>query len=209
QGANSWLGVDASGISLSLALDPLSVSVTGGELKLNRASGAGTSKLDWDSFAAQKPLAGLPLPQLDVDHTLDLHIARTVAAELSGIFPVTADGSVDPGQVTVAETGTNGADGDPAVTAGFVRGTPAQATVLQLAGSASAGGSSVAVNVKLVSLTQGANSWLGVDATGINLSLALDPLSVSVTGGELKLNRATGTGTQKLDWDSFASQKPL
>src|SRR5262249_10125635 len=95
QGANSWLGVDASGISLSLGLAPLAVAVTGGELKLNRASGAGTHKLDWDSFDASvpKPLEGLPLPALDIDKALDLHIAGTVEVTLADVFTATAAGS--------------------------------------------------------------------------------------------------------------------
>ena len=45
--------------------------------------------------------------------------------------------------------------------------------------------------MKLISLTQGSKSWLGVDASGINLSLTLDPLTVSVTDGELELNQAS------------------
>src|SRR5204862_138493 len=152
QGARSWLAVEATGITLSLALDPLSVAVTNGTLKLNRVSGAGASKLDWDSFvegASARPLSGLPLPHLDVDKDTDLHLSGTVAVTLPGVFTATADGSLDLGQVSVV-TGTNG---NPAEAAGVVRGTPVQATVLQLAASAGAGGSSVAVNVKLVSLT--------------------------------------------------------
>src|SRR5262249_39481848 len=116
-----------------------------------------------------------------------------------------ASGSLDLGQVTVS---THGTDGAPAVAAGLVAGTPAQATVLQLSASANGGPASVGVNVKLVSITQGARSWLGVDATGINLSLALAPLTVSVSGGALKLNRASGAGASKLDWASFVEVDP-
>ena len=50
-------------------------------------------------------------------------------------------------------------------------GSGAQALSLTLDTSLSAGGiGSAGASLRLVSLTQGAKSWLGVDATGINLS---------------------------------------
>src|SRR5205823_5029525 len=114
QGARSWLGVEASGITISLALDPLSVSLVGGALKLNKVSGAGASKLDWASFtegAGSTPLTGLPLPHLDVAQGLDLHLSGTVEVELADVFSVTATGSLDLGQLNVAPL----AAGNPAV----------------------------------------------------------------------------------------------
>ena len=74
-------------------------------------------------------------------------------------------------------------------------GTAAQALALTLDTSVSAGGVGAAgASLKLVQLTQSGKSWLGVDASGITLSLNVDPLTISVTNGELKLNRASGTG---------------
>src|SRR5262249_43453035 len=149
QGANSWLGVEATGINLSLALDPLSVSVSGGELKLNRAAGAGTHKLDWKSFTeagAGAPLGGWPRPHLDIASSLDLDLAGTVAVELAGVFTATAAGSVDLGQLT---------DGAVGGTANY--------TAVNLTASAGGGGAAAGATVHLVSITNGAKSWLGVD----------------------------------------------
>src|SRR5262249_25456147 len=147
---------------------------------------------------------GLALPALGIDKATDLHIAGTVEVTLTGIFTVIADGSLDLGQVRVAD----GVDGKPAADAGVVRDVDGAAMALHLHAAASGGPGSFAIDVNLVSLTQGARSWLGVDASGISLSLALDPLSVSVTGGALKLNRASGAGAAKLDWDSFVVDDP-
>src|SRR5204862_327462 len=132
--------------------------------------------------------------------SLDLHLAGTVEVTLSGVFTATAAGSVDLGQRVLAD-----APADAVAVAAGLSGTglPVEATVVALQSSGSGGGISASVSVNLVSLSQGANSWLGVEATGISLSLALDPLLVSVTNGALKLNRAAGAGTHKLDWDSF------
>src|SRR5262249_27779816 len=153
---------------------------------------------DWATFTTTAGHGGsLPLPHLALDDSLDLHVAGAVEVSLAGVFTATAAGSIDLRQ----GSGGAGAVGDPAVRAGVVRGPPVQATVLQLQGSGSGGGISAAVSLKLVSLVQGANSWLGVEASGVSVSTALDPLSVSMSGGELKLNRASGAGTSKLAWD--------
>src|SRR5262249_4978131 len=182
QGTKSWLGVDASGISLSLAVDPLTLSLSNGELKLNRASG-GAAKLDWTTFAP----TGLALPSLGVAAAVDLHVAGKATVALAGLFSATGTGSLDVGQVTDAAT----------------VGTNAQATALTLDTSVTAGGvGSASASLKLVSITQGTKSWLGVDASGISLSFAVDPLTLSLSNGELKLNRASG-GAAKLDWTSF------
>src|SRR4029078_11246127 len=137
---------------LTLALEPLAVAVTGGVLKLNRATGAGTHKLDWDSFteATPTPLEGLALPHLDIDKSLDLHIAGTVEVTLADVFTVTAAGSVDLGQLELATSHQVASD------AGFTStGGPIQATVVSLQASGSGGPASVSVSVKLVSLSQG------------------------------------------------------
>ena len=47
--------MDASGINLSFLVAPLTLSLTNGELKLNRVAGVGASKLDWAAFTASPP----------------------------------------------------------------------------------------------------------------------------------------------------------
>src|SRR5262249_34940120 len=156
----------------------------------NQASGPGTHKLAWENFsegASAKPFTDLDLPHLAIKQATDLHLAGTVEVTLADVFTATASGSVDLGQLGLAS------DHAIATAAGIDDATgaaPIQATVVSLQTSGSGGAVSASVSVSLVSISQGANSWLGVDATGINLSLALDPLTVSVTGGELKLNQA-------------------
>src|SRR5262249_60235733 len=96
QGAQSWLGVDASGINLSLAVDPLTLSLSNGQLQLNRAAG-GASKLDWTHLT---PAAGaLPLPPLGFTNALDLHVSGTATVGLAGLFSATGTGAVDEGEV--------------------------------------------------------------------------------------------------------------
>ena len=108
---------------------------------------------------------------------------------LAGVFTATGTGSLDEGQVT-------GTDSTTSQTL-----TNAQALALTLDTSASAGGvGSASASLQLVSLTQGAKTWLGVDASGINLSLTVDPLTVSLSDGQLQLNRASGgRGEARLD----------
>src|SRR5262249_21598653 len=179
----------ASGISLSLAVDPLTLSLSNGQLQLNRASGTGAQKLDWTHFAKSD---GITLPTLGFTNTLDLHVAGAATVSLPGVFTATGTGSLDEGQVS-------GTDSTTTQTL-----TDAQAVALTLDTSAAAGGGgSASASLHLVSLTQGTSNWLGVDASGINLSLAIDPLTLSLSNGELQLNRASGTGAQKLDWTHF------
>src|SRR5947199_228173 len=181
QGTKSWLGVDASGISLSLSVDPLTLSLSNGELRLNRAAGA--AKLDWATLNVTT--GSLQLPRLNVGAATDLHVAGTATIALAGLFTATGTGSLDVGQVS-----------DAAASAAF---TGAQATALTLDTSVAAGGvGALSASLKLVSITQGTKSWLGVDASGINLSLSVDPLTLSLSNGELRLNRAAGAA--KLDW---------
>ena len=110
QGAKSWLGVDASAISLSFTLDPLTLTLANGELQLNRATGAGATKLDWAAFTTTAP--SLTLQPLTVTDSTDLHVSGTATISLPGLFTATGTGSLDLGQVT-----------DPATV-----GTDAQAT---------------------------------------------------------------------------------
>src|SRR5262249_14585731 len=182
QGAKSWLGVDASGINLSFDVSPLTLSVTNGVLQLNRANG-GTTKLNWQTFTT----AHTKLPTIAVTDTVDLHVSGTVAVALPGLFPANANGSLDLGQIT-----------DTAV------GTDAQFLALALDASAAGGNASLSATVHLVSITHGPKSWLGVDASGINLSFTLDPLTLSLSDGVLQLNRANG-GATKLNWQTFTT----
>src|SRR5262249_38403363 len=171
----SWRGVDASWIYLSLTVDPLSLSLSNGELQLNRASGTGAQKLDWTHFVKSD---GIGLPTLGFTNTLDLHVAGTATVTLPGVFTATGTGSLDQGQV-------GGTDSTTSQTL-----TDAQAVALTLDTSAAAGGAgSLSASLHLISLTQGTKSWLGVDASGISLSLAVDPLTLSLSNGQLQLNR--------------------
>src|SRR5206468_3339819 len=140
-------------------------------------------KLDWATLTVTT--GSLQLPRLNVGASTDLHVAGKATVSLTGVFTATGSGSLDVGQVT-----------DAAASPAF---TNAQATALTLDTSVAAGGvGSVAAWLKLVSITQGTKCWLGVDASGINLSLSVDPLTLSLSNGELRLNRATGAA--KLDW---------
>src|SRR5262249_32678533 len=155
-------------INLSLAVDPLSLSLSNGELQLNQASG-GAQKLDWTHFVKSD---GIALPTLGFTNSLDLHVAGTATVSLPGVFTATGTGSLDAGQVSGADSTTPQTLAD------------AQAVALTLDTSAAAGGvGSASAAVHLVSLTQGTNSLLGVVASGINLSLAVDPLSLTLSNG--------------------------
>ena len=157
--------------------------MTDGSVKLNRAGG-GASKLDWSTFTGPSGHIGMTLPTIDVDAGTDLHLSGTVTVTLTGLFSATGSGSLDVGQVS-----------DPSTV-----GTGASATALHL-DVAVAGGPSGSLN--LISITQGAKSWLGVDASGISIGLnAVPGLNLAVTGGTLQLNRAGG-GAAKLNWTTF------
>src|SRR5262249_5329470 len=55
--------------------------------------------------------------------------------------------------------------------------------------------------LKLVSITDGTQSWLGVDASGVNASLVEAPVTVTLTDGAVKANEATNAS--KLNWTSL------
>src|SRR5262249_44149224 len=152
----------------------------------------------WNLFtegADPTPLTNIALPHLDVEQGLDLHVAGTVDVSLTGVFTATGSGSLDVGEVS-----------DTAAGQGNVVGDHARAVALSLDTSVAAGGvGSLGASLKLVSVSQGTASWLGVDASGINVSMAVDPLTVAVTDGELKLNRFGGTASGKVDWSTFTT----
>ena len=78
-------------------VDPLTISVTNGELKLNRASGVGATTLDWHDLTAATPLyTGIDLHTIDVTAAQSLHIAGTATITLSGVFTATGTGSPRP-----------------------------------------------------------------------------------------------------------------
>src|SRR5262249_3899161 len=135
------------------------------------AAGGGAQKFGWCCLAAYArarspaneavPFTGLRLPHLDIDQSLDLHIAGTVEVTLADVFTATAAGAVDLGQLALASNHA------AATAAGFTGAGPIQATVVSLQASGAGGGVTASVDVKLISLSQGANSWLGVQASGI------------------------------------------
>src|SRR6185437_10636342 len=71
----SWLGVEASDLSLGLVFPPLTLQVSEGSLKLNSATGVGASRLDWATLTDDGAGGhnGLPFA-LDVDQALSLHV---------------------------------------------------------------------------------------------------------------------------------------
>src|SRR5207249_4505855 len=71
-------------------------------------------------------------------------------------------------------------------------------------GTANATGFSGSVNTLTVnSISAPAKSWLGVDASGIDLALVgVDNVALHVTSGHVQLNKASGAA--KLDWRGYA-----
>src|SRR5262249_58230508 len=121
-------------------VDPLSLSLSNGELRLNRASG-GAQKLDWTHFVKSD---GIALPTLGFTNSLDLHIAGTATVSLAGVFTATGTGSLDEGQVSRTDSTTSQTL------------TNAQAMALTLDTSAAAGGGgSASASLHLVSLKIG------------------------------------------------------
>src|SRR4029079_18429822 len=85
----SWLGVEATDLSLGLEFAPLTLAVTEGSLKLNSATGLGVAKLDCDSLTfAPFDHNGLPFG-LDIDHALSLHVEGDASIEFEGLLTVT------------------------------------------------------------------------------------------------------------------------
>src|SRR5262249_23739912 len=157
-----------------LAVAPLTLTVSDGEFQLNQATGA--SRLNWSTLGVTPE--SLQLPQLGVTAGTELHVAGKATVELPGFFTASGTGSLDVGEVTDA--------------AGSPQFTSAHAIALTLDTSVAAGGVGAAGgSLKLVSITQGTtSSWLGVDASGITLSLSVAPLTLTVSDGEFQLNQA-------------------
>src|SRR5262249_22658319 len=147
------------------------------------------SKLNWSGLSTTAD--SLPLPHLGVIAATDLHVARTATVALAGLFTATCTGSLDVGQVS-----------DSAAAPAF---TGAQATALTLDTSVAAGGvGSASSSLKLLSITQGTKIWLAVDASGINLSLAVDTLTSSLSICALSLHDALPISS-KLNWSGLST----
>src|SRR6185436_7610871 len=92
----SWLGVEASDLSLVLEFAPLTLAVTDGNLKLNSVTGVGVAKLDWATLTvASNPSTdpadhnGLPFG-LDIAQAVTFHLDGNVAFDLAGFVAVVA-----------------------------------------------------------------------------------------------------------------------
>ena len=109
----------------------------------------------------------LTLPMLDIDQSTDMYIAGSATVSVAGIFTATGTGSLSLGQVTGDSGNVNAAQ----------VGTNAQALSLHLDTSVTIAGVTTSGTLDLDRITQGAKSWLGVDASAISLSLDLAPLS--------------------------------
>src|SRR5207237_2919834 len=101
QGTDSWFGLDASGLAVSLVGVPnVTLSVTEGELKANKSSGFATHNLDWSTLAAN----GLSLPALDIGAGTSPHVSGTVVLSAFGALVATGTLTLDKGSVSDAAT---------------------------------------------------------------------------------------------------------
>src|SRR5262249_6155591 len=130
-GAKSRVCGGASGNTLSLALDPLTVTIANGVLLLNRATGPG--RVESGSCDPTHSVTSI-----NVDDTRDLHISGTVTVTFTGLFSATGTGSLDLGQVD-----------------DVLVGGKANYIAVDLNASVGGGGASVGATVHLVSITNG------------------------------------------------------
>src|SRR5262249_15243287 len=140
--------------------------------------GVGDSlELEWSTFGSAGPL---------VQPTVNVATARlTLGGSETPAFSATGTFSISSGQVTGPTVGSN-----------------ANAFAFTLDASGSGGGVGAAGSIKVVSITQGPDSWLGIEAHGISLTLTQGPVAISLTNGELQVNRSS-TGTN-LNWSMWA-----
>ncbi|TMJ93590.1 MAG: hypothetical protein E6G67_11940 [Actinobacteria bacterium] len=181
QGAKNWTGVDVAGAALDLLGVPnVTLSVSGGAVKVNQATGA--AKLDWTTFSP----TGMSLPHLDIGQDLDLHVSGSAKLQAYGVLIALGTIDLDEGQVT--DTNTVGTDAEAlsfelknaqafAGSGGVLSGTTIDT-------SNAIGVDGKVKSLKVVSISQGEKSWLGIDASGVDASLVGVPnVTLSFTGG--------------------------
>src|SRR5439155_21731086 len=100
-GNRSWLGVDASGLAGSLVgVANVTLSVSAGSLKVNRAYGTGATPFNWTSLT----VPGVTLPDLTAASGQSIHLTGTVALSAFGSLVATGTLGFDEGQVADAAT---------------------------------------------------------------------------------------------------------
>src|SRR5206468_8084159 len=126
----------------------------------------GAAKLDWSTFAP----TGILWAPFAVADTVDLHVGGTVALNAFGVLLATGSVSFDEGQVTdVATVGTDAQALSLEIDAALFVGTGASLSGPTIETTGATGFSGSAASVKVVAIGQGARSWLGVQAAGLDL----------------------------------------
>ena len=185
----SWLGVEATDLSFGLNFAPVEFAVTNGTLLLNQAP-IGESKLNWGASSILFAGAPFALSELVAWAIVDFSVFGDTIVSIDDVLSVEgsfaleqfdlADNSVVPGSAT------------------------ALAVELSIVGNAEQG-SSASGNLNLLRVSDSnGQSWLGVEATDLNIDLDFSPLQLKVIDGHLRFNQSS-VGGSKLDWSTITA----
>ena len=188
----TWLGIEATGLSFSLDYAPLTLSVTNGTFAYNEAP-AGQAKLNWSSVPTRNAIGSSF--NLSLNAAVDFSVSGYAVVDIDGLVTVSGNFSLE--QFDVASN--------------TLLGSAATGLALQLQISAGipTGGVSGSGTLQMLRLTNATNqTWLGIEATDLSFSLDYNPLTFAVTNGTLALNQAA-TGETKLDWSDATIQADI
>ncbi len=170
--ARRWIGIEATGLTIAGTLPGLDGAITNGGVQINTAT-AGTTAIDWTTIAAS---------------------TLTMTAEALGVSGRIASLSIGG----VLSGSTDFAFAKPSTD--LITGT--LSNLVLNAGSGSFGASITGSSVKVALLSQGANRFLGIEASGLGITATLPGFTGAITNGGVRVNR--GIGAAAIDWTTIA-----
>jgi hypothetical protein len=216
---DSWLGVQASNLSLGLNVDPLTLNISNGILKYNSAS-AGNQKVDWDTRFNQTNIDGDNSTTFD---NVTLLVGQTIDYAVSGDVAFSAFDSVQvAGSLSLTkQVNVTINDGVQVFQADVLSASISNASMFignsatldltrtqsdKIVVGADAMGISVSnASLKLLVATDRVtttNKYTGLQATISNAGLVGLGNDINLTvSGDLKLNKSSRSDGIKVDWE--------
>ena len=174
QGANRFLGIEASGLGITATLPGFTGAITNGGVRVNR--GIGAAAIDWTTIAG----SGITL--------------KTAVTGVSGTIATLAVGGLTGStDFTIAKQTVAAGD--------LLTGT--LSNLVLAAGSSTFGATITGTDVKFAVLSSGADRFTGIEASGLGITATLPGFTGTFSNGGVRVNTASGAATP-IDWTTIA-----
>ncbi len=197
----SWIGLEATDLSLILDVDLLSMSISDGTVTVNTykqgPSAPPKGKIDWNSGNDGEVSIGnsFSADVHTIDPEADFIVSGRATIEAEDLLTVDGNFALKREQLSTTDARYQGQFGNATLLSLELDASVDATTGLGVPGSG---------HLELLQIRNDAgDSWLGLEASDLDLTLNVDPLSMEISDGTVNLNTASA-GKQKVDWSTNA-----